>query len=497
MRDRAFLIREAVRNGITDINSIRDTWEHRFDGESNQPTEDEYIAQRAKEKIQEALTHARNRKETIQPYIEKSQKYKEDELEKLQMFESELDRLYEKADLTSKMNLSYNEFGVPKITKVIDPNIQERIHRLQGYINNYKIECSKSHTHGPGCLATVMDDYGKTETWNERFAKNPRAVGFVEINDSDILPGDIVQFGSSYQDFQTGESGIDFRHAMMANTPYNKDISKMRYNGSDGGNGVRINSKYPSHWEETVGYRFVGDKADSLQWKKEYREKYGHQFSGEEPNIFTDTWDTVKGWFSKEEPKYITKDNYKEELSKFRNAFEEYHPQAYWDSKGKKWTVGTGLTYLIDGNGKEIPVRKGQRLSEVENQEQIIRRVNRDEDYARKKTPYWDSYHPELKFQILEAMYNAGNANVWEKSPKYQQALRKYEEAKGWKDRDYDLKDIFQHADWNLSDRKWLGVRSRMRRNPQAINPDDYSKIYYNHFRDSLRTVYDRKFLEK
>lgn len=32
MKDRAFLIREAVRNGITDINSIRDTWEHRFDG---------------------------------------------------------------------------------------------------------------------------------------------------------------------------------------------------------------------------------------------------------------------------------------------------------------------------------------------------------------------------------------------------------------------------------------------------------------------------------
>lgn len=32
MKDRAFLIREAVRNGITDIGSIRDTWEHRFDG---------------------------------------------------------------------------------------------------------------------------------------------------------------------------------------------------------------------------------------------------------------------------------------------------------------------------------------------------------------------------------------------------------------------------------------------------------------------------------
>lgn len=36
MKDRAFLIREAVRNGITDIDSIRDTWEHRFDGKSDQ-----------------------------------------------------------------------------------------------------------------------------------------------------------------------------------------------------------------------------------------------------------------------------------------------------------------------------------------------------------------------------------------------------------------------------------------------------------------------------
>lgn len=42
MRDRAFLIRQAVKNGITDIGSIKDTWEHRFDGKSNNST-DNYI----------------------------------------------------------------------------------------------------------------------------------------------------------------------------------------------------------------------------------------------------------------------------------------------------------------------------------------------------------------------------------------------------------------------------------------------------------------------
>lgn len=40
MKDRAFLIRQAVKNGITDIGSIKEAWEHRFDGEENQTVED-------------------------------------------------------------------------------------------------------------------------------------------------------------------------------------------------------------------------------------------------------------------------------------------------------------------------------------------------------------------------------------------------------------------------------------------------------------------------
>lgn len=35
MRDRAFLIREGVRSGITDVGSIKEMYNHRFDGESN------------------------------------------------------------------------------------------------------------------------------------------------------------------------------------------------------------------------------------------------------------------------------------------------------------------------------------------------------------------------------------------------------------------------------------------------------------------------------
>lgn len=236
----------------------------------------------------------------------------------------------------------------------------------------------------------------------------------------------------------------------------------------------------------------------------EIRDLYhqNHQFSGvegnaeEDPGILKDAWDTVKGWFSKEEPKYITKDNYIQELANFRNAFEEFRPKAYWDSFGKKYTVGTGLTYYLDEKGNETKVRKGDKISKEDNDVQIARRVARDEEYARKKTPFWDNYHPELKFQILEAMYNVGPKAVWVSAKNYQNALREYEKAQGWKKKDYDLKSIFQHADWNLNDQKWLGVRSAMRRNPQAINPEDYKMIYNvgSKLRDSLRTAYHNKF---
>lgn len=285
MRDRALLIREAVRNGITDINSIRDTWEHRFDGESSQPTENEYIAQRAKEKRSEALLHARNRKEAITPYVEKGPSYREMEQYELHNLRQDLEELKKDANNPKYLLPNYDDRGLPIFNRV---DVLRDIAELQMTIGLQERECNKSHTHGPGCLATVMDDYGKTETWNERFAKDPRKSGFIEIDQKDILPGDIVQFGD-YQEIQDEKTEnwktkwIPY-HAMMTNTPYHEVPKNMRYNGSNGGKDVRINSSFPiDGWESsTKAFRYVGDKADSLQWKKEYREKYEHKFGGED-----------------------------------------------------------------------------------------------------------------------------------------------------------------------------------------------------------------------
>ena len=236
------------------------------------------------------------------------------------------------------------------------------------------------------------------------------------------------------------------------------------------------------------GVEDTADKADSLSIDSKYRLSldYRDYMSANEPDNYVE--------LPVENDKYLTDDNYLKEHSRFRRAFEQYYPEAYWDPKGKRWTVGTGLTFIIGEDGKEIPVKEGDRISESENQKQLILRERKAEDYARTKSKYYDYYHPELKFQILDAMFNVGNSGVWNQSPSYQAALRKYEKDRGWEDPEYNLGYIFKHADWNLNDGKWLGLRSRMRRNPQSIVPEDYEKIYLNQYRDSLRTAYDDKY---
>ena len=197
-----------------------------------------------------------------------------------------------------------------------------------------------------------------------------------------------------------------------------------------------------------------------------------------------------------QENKYLTNDNYLDEVSKFISTFEEFYPNAYEDTHNGKniWTVGSGLTYLLDDEGNEITVKKGDTITKEENINQLNKRLQKNIDYVRSKTQHWDNYPAELKFQLLDAMYNIGASKVWNPETNYIKAIMQYENEKGWENPEYDLKNIFQHADWNLNNKGWLGIRSRMRRNPQSINVEDFSKIYQNDYRDSLRTAYDLKF---
>ena len=59
----------------------------------------------------------------------------------------------------------------------------------------------------------------------------------------------------------------------MAMTDYHPTTNEMRFSGSNG-NTLRRKAKYPYNWDEAQGYRFVGDSADSLAWKNEYKRLY-------------------------------------------------------------------------------------------------------------------------------------------------------------------------------------------------------------------------------
>lgn len=110
MRDRAFLIREAVRNGITDINSIRDTWEHRFDGESNQPSEEKPWYKKLASAISEGGRMARDARIGAVGAGPIRQLYKEGKTEEAQ----ELAKQYAKANIAGMTMVAgaANPYGI-------------------------------------------------------------------------------------------------------------------------------------------------------------------------------------------------------------------------------------------------------------------------------------------------------------------------------------------------------------------------------------------------
>lgn len=285
MKDRAFLIRQAVKNGITDIGSIRDTWEHRFDGNSNHPTEDEYIAQKADSVRMAALNKARNRTELTAPIT----RYREAEenLSNLSAHRSTVSALAHSALLRlrkAEEKLANLKFGSQEYFKALrekehasDLYHEQSLSANRAYKYPYGIR-DRVAERGANCIYTVTGDYNRPVSGNCTFKENANKYGFQKIENKDIKPGDIVQFGGAQPD-----------HALMANTPYSENRADMRYNGSSGGDdegSIRINATYygDQSWDDVTAYRYVGNSADSLQWKNEYNQRYGHRFGGDESN---------------------------------------------------------------------------------------------------------------------------------------------------------------------------------------------------------------------
>lgn len=139
-------------------------------------------------------------------------------------------------------------------------------------INEYKDILSKGwyNQRGLTCINTATNNYGPGHqvSGNITFYNNPSKYGFVEINKSDIKPGDLIQ---------VKEEGINPHHAVIFNG-YDKN-GRPSFNYSDGGYDAE-NYKVGVHWDSLLRdgndnriYRFVGNQKDIEDWTKEYNSR--------------------------------------------------------------------------------------------------------------------------------------------------------------------------------------------------------------------------------
>lgn len=201
----------------------------------------------------------------------------------------------------------------------------------------------------------------------------------------------------------------------------------------------------------------------------------------------------------------LAPNNWKDQWRIFRDSFEQFIPVAIEDKYAKErgnpgiYLVGSGLRYIYNEDGTlNHKVKKGETITREENEKQQLyaERRLRAELIKDLKLTNLDKYHPELLFQIFDIAYNAGVGSI-KNSVNYKKELQEYEKNRGWEDPKYDLNKIFIHGDWSDSNTKSLGIRSRMRRFPRYINTDDYNIVYDMNKTDSLIAVYDENLIKE
>lgn len=202
---------------------------------------------------------------------------------------------------------------------------------------------------------------------------------------------------------------------------------------------------------------------------------------------------------------WLTDGNVESELARFQTKFEDYIPYAEPvnnENGGQSMLVGYGTTRCYDENGNSRNLVKGEYMSEKEALEQRKRYLKYDAvPFVKAKTGLgltnFDKYPPELKFHILDAVYNIGNNGLLKKSPKWKKELETYESSSGYSIKDYDVSKILVNGDWSINHRtrdgkhhSSLSVRSAMRRNPQKIDTNHYKDVLNANMWDSLYDYY-------
>lgn len=89
---------------------------------------------------------------------------------------------------------------------------------------------------------------------------------------------------------------------------------------------------------------------------------------------------------------------------------EGFKEKAYWDKKGKKWTIGNGLTYYPDTGQK---VQEGDTITRDLNNK-YVDSVLKERASKLSKYPNWSKLNPNQQATLLDFSYNTG-AN-WNKT---------------------------------------------------------------------------------
>ena len=254
--------------------------EHKFSGEDNVPTRDEYITSRASEVINTALDKARNRTALSSPIIG----YERISQDYINTAEKELNRNKSKLyQLRQELDASPNDASLNTRYKDIVAVVADQEKQFKQLNYYFKNNIARPLT-GANCIWTITGDYNRPVSGNETFKVNHTQKGFKQIPVTEIKEGDIVQFA---------RDGLGPNHAMMANTAYTTNPRDMRYNGSNGDYGIRINAKYPHEWKNTRAYRFVGTPEEVLQWDKDYYKTYDSNDLIKTDNIFLNKVENV------------------------------------------------------------------------------------------------------------------------------------------------------------------------------------------------------------
>ena len=306
--EKAKIIQFAIKNGISDINQIRDTFNiyardgHIHEGTKSDsklhiPTREEYITQKL-DSIQNAALEASRRKTQAQttPVYAKDvygQKYVTDVVLKgyVEDARNQVERLKAQERFRAKKNNSPEFIQGNTNTAYQSVRLAEAEKSLE---TAEKMLSGEIKYDGPtlsNCIANLSEFFPHGLPYgNETFSNNPKKYGFSLIDTWDVKPGDLVQkvdysgrvhvphHAMIYNGIDSkGEPTFNYSNGGMPYTIPNEFTGKVDTVG-----GYGVGKYYPDAvakdkehlWDVNV-YRYTGTPQDSAMWTNEWLQKYG------------------------------------------------------------------------------------------------------------------------------------------------------------------------------------------------------------------------------